>query len=537
MTVAKRLLLLIGTSVVALFIVTFIGLHQMGGVYEAANNGNVNAVPSLMDIDKAFGDLVGINNEIWQHVTTDDAARRQALEARMAERLQRIQERFAYYEKNDVADAGDLALLRADQSLLSEYETARARTLALSNSGQAAAAREHLAANQAVLDKLWKAFEAHRQYNADFSQRMADTALGLKGQALLVMLSICGVTLVIVVAMGLMMIRTLMGQLGGEPSYAVEVLQAIADGDLGVQVATRPGDCASMLFAAQEMVAKLVAIVGQVRAGSAAIAGASGEIASGNQDLSSRTEQQAGALEETASSMEEISKQVKQNAEHAQNASRLAASASDIAAQGGAAVSGVVRTMEAISASSGKMVEIIGVIDGIAFQTNILALNAAVEAARAGEQGRGFAVVASEVRSLAQRSAAAAKEIKVLIGDSVQTVAAGALQAEMAGTTMQQVVGSIRQVADLVTEIDSACQEQSLGIGQVHASIGQIDYNTQQNAALVEEANAASLALTQQSAALVEVVDHFRLGGSAPAPHGRSSAVSSGATAPVLRLA
>ena len=252
-------------------------------------------------------------------------------------------------------------------------------------------------------------------------------------------------------------------------------------------------------------------VVSQVRHGSDSIASASSEVATGTQDLSNRTEQQASSLEQTASASEELAATVQNNAENAAQASQLAAAASDVASRGGAVVSQVVGTMDAINTSSRKIVDIIGVIDGIAFQTNILALNAAVEAARAGEQGRGFAVVASEVRSLAQRSAEAAKEIKTLISDSVEKVGVGTEQVAQAGSTMQEIVAGIKRVADIVGEIASASREQSAGIAQINQAVTQLDGVTQQNAALVEETSAASNALQEQARELATLAASFRL--------------------------
>jgi methyl-accepting chemotaxis protein len=315
--------------------------------------------------------------------------------------------------------------------------------------------------------------------------------------------------------LGALITRSLTRRLGGEPCYAAEVAERIANGDLHTEVALRDGDQSSLLYAMRCMRDRLAAIVAEVRSGTDAIASASQQIAAGNLDLSSRTEEQAGALEETASSMEELTSTVKQNAEHARQANTLAASASNVAGQGGTVVAQVVDTMAAIDEASRKIVDIIGVIDGIAFQTNILALNAAVEAARAGEQGRGFAVVASEVRSLAQRSAAAAKEIKQLIGDSVSKVEAGSKLVNEAGGTMGEVVTSIQRVADIMGEIASASHEQTAGIEQINQAIVQMDTVTQQNAGMVEEAAAAAEALQAQAAKLADLVSVFKVGGQA----------------------
>ncbi|MET3372487.1 aerotaxis receptor [Variovorax boronicumulans] len=293
---------------------------------------------------------------------------------------------------------------------------------------------------------------------------------------------------------------------------AIEVARTIAGGDL-VRFTVRPGDeIAGLLRALNQMSANLFAIVADVGANVAGVMSASSQIASGNEDLSSRTEQQASSLEQTAASMEELTSTVKQNADNALQANQLAVSASEVAVKGGAVVSQVVDTMGSINASSKKIVDIIGVIDGIAFQTNILALNAAVEAARAGEQGKGFAVVASEVRSLAQRSAAAAKEIKTLIGDSVEKVEAGSKQVAEAGRTMQEIVGSVKRVTDIMGEITTASQEQTSGIEQINQAIAQMDQVTQQNAALVEEASATAQSLQEQAEGLVRAAGVFRTG-------------------------
>ena len=310
---------------------------------------------------------------------------------------------------------------------------------------------------------------------------------------------------------GYALVRTIYRGLGSEPSYAVEIAEQIASGNLGVAIETAAGDQTSLIHAMKVMRDKLATIVTEVRGGVQTIATASQQIAAGNANLSSRTEQQASSLEETAASMEELISTVKQNAGHVNQASQLAVTASEVAVRGGTVVSEVVETMGAINESARRIVDIIGVIDGIAFQTNILALNAAVEAARAGEQGRGFAVVAAEVRSLAQRSAAAAKEIKALIDNSVAKVDAGNRLADQAGTTMQEVVKNIRQVTDIMTGISTASREQTAGIEQINLAVSQMDKTTQQNAALVDESAVASAALREQADRLAEMVSVFKL--------------------------
>jgi methyl-accepting chemotaxis protein-1 (serine sensor receptor) len=295
-------------------------------------------------------------------------------------------------------------------------------------------------------------------------------------------------------------------------AQAVDAANAVAQGDLSHTIQAQGKDeVAQLLTALAAMKYSLVNIVGQVRVGTDTIATASSQIAAGNHDLSSRTEEQASSLEETAASMEELTSTVKQNADNARQANQLAVSASSVAVRGGSVVSQVVNTMGAINDSSRKIVDIISVIEGIAFQTNILALNAAVEAARAGEQGRGFAVVAAEVRSLAQRSAAAAKEIKTLIDDSVDKVQEGSTQVAEAGKTMDEIVDSVKRVTDIMAEITVASQEQTSGIEQINQAIAQMDQVTQQNAALVEEAAAAAGSLQEQASNLSQVVSVFKL--------------------------
>src|SRR5471032_2152 len=340
---------------------------------------------------------------------------------------------------------------------------------------------------------------------------------------------------VVLGALGAWLITSwLVQRLGGEPDYAVAVAGKIAAGELSVPIHTRNGDASSLLFAMRTMRDSLAGIVGQVRGATTVIAGASHEIAAGNLDLSSRTEQQASTLEETAASMEELTSTVRQNADSVRQANELALSASDIAQKGGEVVAQVVDTMGSINTSSRKIADIIGVIDGIAFQTNILALNAAVEAARAGEQVRGFAVVATEVRNLAQRSAAAAKEIKGLIDNSVQQVDIGARLVQQAGSTMSEVVASVRRVTDMMGEITSASQEQSTGIDQVNVAIAQMDSVTQQNAALVEEAAAAADSMREQAAGLARVAAGFKLHRTQAAP---TAAARARAAAPVKTTA
>ncbi|CAM5797905.1 methyl-accepting chemotaxis protein [Rhizobacter fulvus] len=362
-------------------------------------------------------------------------------------------------------------------------------------------AKEHVTAVERALDAVSTALNAEEAAaQARFDRTILLVLAGFAGAL--------GVAVVVIVPLTLANTASIVGPIRA----ASEAAQVIADGDLTQSIDTEGSDeLADMLRSLARMQAALRVLVGEVRSTSDSIGTASAEIATGNQDLSSRTEQTASNLQQTASSMAQLTDTVKQSADSARQADQLARSAADVAARGGAVVAEVVTTMERINASSRKIADIIGVIDGIAFQTNILALNAAVEAARAGEQGRGFAVVAGEVRSLAQRSAAAAREIKGLIGDSVEKVAGGSRLVTDAGRTMQEIVGSVQRVSDIIAEITSAASEQSDGIGQVNGAVGQLDQMTQQNAALVEQSAAAAESLQAQAVTLARAVGAFKV--------------------------
>ncbi|HEX7982285.1 MAG TPA: methyl-accepting chemotaxis protein [Duganella sp.] len=350
-------------------------------------------------------------------------------------------------------------------------------------------------------------------FQQDLMRKVGQNSIesGRTAGTLVTLISIGAVLLAIIV--GTLIIRGLLKELGGEPAYAADVVKSIAARDLTVAIDSRPNDHGSMLAAVRDMRDDLSSAVAEIRVGTETIAAAAQQIAAGNADLSARTEEQASSLEETASSMEELTSTVRQNADNAQQANQLALAASDIAVQGGAMVAEVVHTMGAINTSAKQIADIIGVIDGIAFQTNILALNAAVEAARAGDQGRGFAVVATEVRNLAQRSATAAKQIKGLINNSVEQIDAGSKLVDQAGVTTRQVVEAIQRVTSLMGDISAASREQTAGIEQVNQAISQMDQVTQQNAALVEEAAAAAESLQEQADKLARVVGRFKLGG------------------------
>ncbi len=509
MTISCKLRLLLLAVILGLASLTGLSIHHSNRIADAASYSAVNTVPSLLVLGEAGEAIFLIRVGIWRYAAATDPAVRAMLEKSMSTNHDKVIAAFDRYEKEYLSDATDRKLLQADRDTFADYEKSRQVVIALGAAGKTEEALQ--AVEQQVVppgNKLISALASHRQYNAELGQQGVQTAqTSLRSavyQAVLMSLVVCAVVAVVSVLIS----RTISTALG----EAIMTARAIATGDLSTRIRRRANDEVGQLMQAiQQMTDSLVRIVSNVRSSANTIATATAEIAAGNQDLSARTESQAGSIEETASAMEQLTATVRQNAANAQQANVLATSASSVAAEGGQAVQQVVRTMEEINASSLKIVDIISVIDGIAFQTNILALNAAVEAARAGEQGRGFAVVAAEVRSLAQRSAAAAREIKILIDDSVSKVESGSRLVVQAGDTMQQVVESVRHVSEIVADITVASSEQSDGIVQVNQAIGLMDQATQQNAALVEQAAAASQSMQEQAAGLSKAVAVFKL--------------------------
>jgi methyl-accepting chemotaxis protein len=503
--------LLVMSAVLGIIVLAGFAQRNINAVYEATNYSTVNTVPSIIELDNAARAYGRMQELVYQHVINTDDTTMARLDQAILDERAKLLAALKKYEAENITDDKDREMLAADRAGLAAYDVVREKLLVLSRANRIDEARALTFALKGDFEKPYTLIDAHRQYNVALGQKGSDQAASTKRSALTMSIALVAATLAVVGALGFFITRQLLRQLGGEPEYAMEISQRIADGDLTADIALKPNDTGSLLARMKNMNDSLVRIVGEVRGGTDAIATASDQIASGNLDLSSRTEQQASSLEETASSMEELTSTVKQNADNARQANQLAISASAVAVQGGAVVSQVVDTMGAIHDSAKKIVEIIAVIDGIAFQTNILALNAAVEAARAGEQGRGFAVVATEVRNLAQRSAGAAKQVKDLIGDSVAKVEAGTKLADEAGSTMRAIVDSIGSVTDMMSEITSASQEQTAGIEQINQAIGQMDDVTQQNSALVEEASAASQSLQSQASNLSRAVSVFKL--------------------------
>jgi methyl-accepting chemotaxis protein len=518
MKVGTRLSLGFGLVLVLLLLVSLLGVFNMSTIHaqlERIVNENALKTQLVTDMSESVHIVARVTRSVV--LLNDEAAIRREME-KVAKARAVYNQAVEQLIKLPATPKGvEIRERIAAQAKTTRPLNDKVFELALANKDEEAT--EVLMKQAGPLTQAWQdAMDEYAALQKENNQTAAAAATAAYERARLLMLVLSGVAIAVGVVAATIIARGLLRQLGGEPDYAAAIAGRIASGDLTVVVDTHSNDNHSMLHAMKMMRDALSRIVAEVRTGTETIASASSQIASGNQDLSSRTEQQASSLEETASSMEELTSAVRANNDNARQANQLAQSASAVAQQGGAVVSQVVDTMGAINASSRKIVDIISVIDGIAFQTNILALNAAVEAARAGEQGRGFAVVASEVRTLAQRSASAAKEIKELIGTSVEKVEIGSKLVEQAGQTMDQVVASVQRVTDIMAEISTAGDEQSAGIEQINQAVSEMDTVTQQNAALVEEAAAAAEAMQNQAANLERVVSVFRVDGMSNAP-------------------
>ncbi|HAV37279.1 MAG TPA: methyl-accepting chemotaxis protein [Massilia sp.] len=515
--IGQRLALGFGIVVVLMVAVLATGLNALSAMRDTIdnivndNNVKIEAVTDLRDAERqlaiAVRDLT---------LVTDEQAMQQA-DGRMTAASDKYAQAMAVLQERVRSSQGRELLARivaAEAAAVPQFELVRR----YGRNNELEAGVKHLTGVVAPAVNTWMAaIDALLAHQAKVNEQEEQAANASYVAAYRVLLGLGMAALLAAASIAWVSARSITKPM----NEAVAVARTVAAGDLTSTISVHSRDETGQLLASlSTMNDSLVQIVARVRGGTDAIATAAGEIAAGNLDLSSRTEQQAGALEETASSMEELTATVKQNAENARRANALAAGASTIAAQGGEVVARVVETMRFIDASSKKIVDIIGVIDGIAFQTNILALNAAVEAARAGEQGRGFAVVASEVRNLAHRSATAAREIKDLIGDSVEKVETGSQLVGEAGATMERVVHSVRQVNDIMAEISAASGEQERGIEQINQAIGEMDMVTQQNASLVEEAAAAAQSLRDQSGGLVDTVSVFKIPGRNAASRG-----------------
>ena len=513
--IGTRLALGFGFLCLALVFMVGQGVTMLGRVNEGTDTIVNMRLPRVAMTTRMLGEVNDISIALRDLLLSDDGA----------DRAQQIEEVVSSRKELDtiLAQLDGLlvypqarAVLAQEVQLNARYTQGQQELMRLIASGNAAGARAYMKTTLRPLLADYKAaIDQQIGIQADLARATAQEAQSMYTRTRTLMIALAVGILAVACALAWWISASITRPL----RRALDVATAVAAGDLTTRVEVDSKcEVGQLLGALKRMNENLVATVGTVRDGTEAMSHASDEVAAGNRDLSARTEEQASALEETASSMEELTSTVKQNADNARQANTLAATASGVATRGGEVIEQVVGTMAQIHAASSRIVDIIGVIDGIAFQTNILALNAAVEAARAGEQGRGFAVVAGEVRSLAQRSAAAAREIKALIDDSSDKVEAGSTLVREAGSTMGEIVASVRRVTDILGEITAASQEQSAGIEQINQAVLQMDDVTQQNAALVEEAAAASQAMRDQAARLLDAVAVFQIEGGAAAP-------------------
>ena len=528
MKISTRLSGAFGLLVALLLAMAGVALLELRDLRGSSEEISENWLPSVQAVGALDSQVASLRLTILAHMLTTDSAAKGSLDKQIADDRNKLAEMRKQYEAL-ISSPEEKTLYEEFGASWAKYVEVNNRALDLSRNSDNAGAtdimsnvsRPQYLAIKAILNKLIK-------LNTDGAAAASKASLDTYSTARFIMVAFSVVAIVLALGAALWLIRSITRPL----AQAVEAADRVVAGDLSGQIVVQSKDETGQLLAAlQRMQQSLVNTVASVRSNAEGVASASSQIASGNNDLSARTEQQASALEETAASMEELGSTVRQNADNARQANQLAVSASTVAVQGGDVVAEVVETMKGINASSNKIADIISVIDGIAFQTNILALNAAVEAARAGEQGRGFAVVAGEVRSLAGRSAEAAKEIKSLITASVERVEQGTALVDKAGATMTEVVASIRRVTDIMGEISAASSEQSAGVGQVGEAVTQMDQATQQNAALVEEMAAAASALNAQAGELVNAVAVFKLDANATSAAQRSSSYSTATTA------
>jgi len=512
--IGVRLSLAFGLLLLLLLLMAIVGAMQANSINYYARYYPEDILPSvkvLFQLDQAAATARQLEQQV---LLADDAAERQALEGRIAQAKDAVQAQLKAYAPL-VSDDTDGAFLKKAEEVSAAYFEAQSQVLkaaeqGASNADQAKEARRLTSGPaRTAFNTLRETLNDWWAYNDKLSDATTQSAEAAYKRVIWIFVLVAVGALVAGIVAAWVITRSITTPV----ARAAHAARAVASGDLTIDVASESKDeLGSLLNTLNEMTKNLARIVTGVRTGSGQINDSAAEIAMGNSDLSSRTESQASNLEETAASVEQMTAQIKANAENARQADQLAQSASETAKASGVVVGEVVRTMDGIAASSRKIADIIGVIDGIAFQTNILALNAAVEAARAGEQGRGFAVVAGEVRLLAQRSAAAAKEIKTLIGESVSQVESGSGMVHKARQTIEQMVNEVRKVTDLVGEITTSSREQSEGVSQINVAVSQLDQATQQNAALVEQTAAAAESMRQQTTRLNEAVAFFKIG-------------------------
>ncbi len=513
MKVSTRLAWGFGTLIALLVLVLGIGLARMGVINATLDSIVDDRMPKVVALQEAALTAMDNGRLTRDIILRHDEAGMAATKAAYDKNSEAVSSIIAELGKSITSPKG-LELLKNLQDARTAYRNYTQEIIKLGMANMNDEATIVLYSEKSrTQDTYFAAIRALVDYQKSLMTEAEQQSEAAMGNGRMMMIGIGLLALLLGVIIMVLITRSISRQLGGEPAAATALARAVAAGDLSAPVALQAGDASSLMYQLKTMQDSLARTVSSVRQSSESVATASAEIAQGNNDLSQRTESQASALEQTAAAMEELGATVKQNAEHAHTANQLAQSASTVATRGGEVVAQVVDTMKHINDSSKKIFDIISVIDGIAFQTNILALNAAVEAARAGEQGRGFAVVASEVRALAGRSAAAAKEIKTLISASVERVEQGTALVDQAGGTMTEVVSAIRQVTTIMADISNASTEQSQGVTQIGEAVQQMDQATQQNAALVEEMAAAAGSLKSQAQDLVQTVAVFKLAG------------------------
>ncbi|MDW8846039.1 methyl-accepting chemotaxis protein [Erwinia sp. MMLR14_017] len=535
MSITKRLFSIFSLLALAMCLLAGFSLYAITGFQARFEYVQRNAIPSIKDLDKTISTASKLNVALYEHQSETESGKQNLAEKKIDGLIADLKTQVNYYLANDVSNERDkemsegaLADIVAIQSVLPGYITA---SLAHSDAVTLPMLQGEAGIGAAVR-KLTQDLKSQIEFNIQLGEELRKVNNALYSRVFWGLLSFSAV---VILLMGALACKTIFGvrrSLNNIQQVMVETSESL---DLTRKADDRRSDeIGKTAFAFNALMGRVAAAMTAVTASAQSVSSASTQIAAGNEDLSARTEEQAASLEQTSASMSALNDTVKQSAENAKQASLLASNANEMAEQSGNAVSAMVNTMDNIKASSSKISDITGLIEGIAFQTNILALNAAVEAARAGEQGRGFAVVASEVRNLAQRSSTAAKEIKDLIVTSAQLVQSGAVQVANVGDNMAKVQGSIRQVADIVGEMAAATSEQSQGIEQVHLAVGQMDSVTQQNAALVEQASAASQSLQEQAITLSNLVGAFKVQSGSTMPAVKQPALAKPLSKPAM---